>query len=604
MKIILKFFLALLFSFSSYANQDSLWSAYHNKHQTDSVAVSILKNYAEQNLSNQRDSAFLIFKIQKNLSLERLNFLYRSYFSSWQAGNKNFVLKQANEWARLNEAGKNYTEIYLAYHNLGEVLNFYKENASACAIAEKEYHFAHLANNKKFVTQALFSKGKCFEVKGNKNEAFKSYLDAYYFSLELNDKLLIENSLSNISGFFAKNELYTKAAKYKLQQLDFYTNNTKPIDSVHYFTLLYELSDHLYDNDQIKEAKVYSDKVFSYSIRHNNRSLLLSQLSIVGSNFSENNNFNGLIELYTIYFPSELDSLRQNNPVPYYRIRSLIHEQKGQTALAIAYLDSAHQLLNAAEFVPLKVSIFNIRKAEFFLRHNMPKEAITCLQRAHEITIPKAYYPFLKLIAQDLDTAYAQTGNYKSAHYYRGLTLAYADSLRQMLDNDAIVLLELENVEKQKELMQIQHEALVNRKHNLQYMLIVILIATSFIVLIVFSSVKIPDIVIRGLGYFVFIFFFEFIILLADNKIHHMTHGEPLKIMGLKIILIGALLPLHHWVEHKVVHYLLHHHILEHFRMDVWFKTKILRIRPKPVVAVVEDNTNEHNPNAPYNEPE
>ncbi|MFA6152062.1 MAG: hypothetical protein WC716_12120 [Chitinophagaceae bacterium] len=61
-----------------------------------------------------------------------------------------------------------------------------------------------------------------------------------------------------------------------------------------------------------------------------------------------------------------------------------------------------------------------------------------------------------------------------------------------------------------------------------------------------------------------------------------------------------------HWVEHKVVHYLLHHHILEHFRMGVWFKTKILRIRPKPVVVVVEDNTpaNEHNPNAPYNEPE
>jgi len=50
---------------------------------------------------------------------------------------------------------------------------------------------------------------------------------------------------------------------------------------------------------------------------------------------------------------------------------------------------------------------------------------------------------------------------------------------------------------------------------------------------------------------------FEFIILLADNRIHEWTHGEPWKVMSFKIILVAMLFPLHHWLEHKVIHYLL-----------------------------------------------
>jgi hypothetical protein len=46
---------------------------------------------------------------------------------------------------------------------------------------------------------------------------------------------------------------------------------------------------------------------------------------------------------------------------------------------------------------------------------------------------------------------------------------------------------------------------------------------------------------------------------LADKQIHHMTHGDPLQILLIKIVLIALLLPLHHWLEHKVIHYLMRH---------------------------------------------
>lgn len=61
---------------------------------------------------------------------------------------------------------------------------------------------------------------------------------------------------------------------------------------------------------------------------------------------------------------------------------------------------------------------------------------------------------------------------------------------------------------------------------------------------------------IRILGFFAFIFLFGFIMLIADNQIHHWTHGEPWKVLAIKIGLISLLLPLHHWLEEKVIHYL------------------------------------------------
>jgi hypothetical protein len=81
-------------------------------------------------------------------------------------------------------------------------------------------------------------------------------------------------------------------------------------------------------------------------------------------------------------------------------------------------------------------------------------------------------------------------------------------------------------------------------------------IITLFILLVMLGLFKISPRIIRALGFFSFIFLFEFVILLADHQIHEMTHGEPWKVLLIKILLAAVLLPLHHWLEHKVIHYL------------------------------------------------
>jgi hypothetical protein len=64
---------------------------------------------------------------------------------------------------------------------------------------------------------------------------------------------------------------------------------------------------------------------------------------------------------------------------------------------------------------------------------------------------------------------------------------------------------------------------------------------------------------IRTLGFISFILLFEFIILLIDHQLHVLTNGEPLPILLVKIVIIAFLLPFHHWLEHKVIHYLMRH---------------------------------------------
>ena len=119
------------------------------------------------------------------------------------------------------------------------------------------------------------------------------------------------------------------------------------------------------------------------------------------------------------------------------------------------------------------------------------------------------------------------------------------------------MVLELENEDQLRELAAQREETRTKRRHNIQYSAIVILIITGFVALVILGRFHVSTWLIQILGFFVFIFAFEFIILIADHSIHHLTHGEPWKILLIKIFLIGFLLPLHHFFEGKAVSFIL-----------------------------------------------
>jgi len=155
-----------------------------------------------------------------------------------------------------------------------------------------------------------------------------------------------------------------------------------------------------------------------------------------------------------------------------------------------------------------------------------------------------------------LSTLYGQIGDYQKAFYYSRQGALLKDSLQKLASQKDIALIELGNEEKrhEKELQAIAAQKLVKR--NLQYMAITVFITVIFFFLIVLGMFPISKVTIKLLGYFAFISLFEFIVLLIDPFLHDLTHGQPLQIWLIKIVLIALLVPLQHFLEHKTISYL------------------------------------------------
>ncbi len=160
------------------------------------------------------------------------------------------------------------------------------------------------------------------------------------------------------------------------------------------------------------------------------------------------------------------------------------------------------------------------------------------------------------IYADALSALSGQVGDYKKAFYYSRQGALLKDSLQKLANQRDIALIELNNEEKrhEKELQLIADQKLVKR--NLQYMAITISITVFFLLLILLGMFPISKVAIRLLGYIAFISLFEFIILLIEPFLHHITHGQPLQIWLIKIVIIALLVPLQQFLEHKMISYL------------------------------------------------
>jgi tetratricopeptide (TPR) repeat protein len=163
-----------------------------------------------------------------------------------------------------------------------------------------------------------------------------------------------------------------------------------------------------------------------------------------------------------------------------------------------------------------------------------------------------------KMVSIELDSVYERLGDYKKAEFYLSTYNRVRDSLETLSKQKDLMNIEIENAAQRAEQQKIKQAEAMRTRNNLEYLGITALLATIFIVLVVFGVFKISPAVIKGLGFFAFIFLFEFIVLLLDEQIHEITHGEPWKVLGVKVVIIALLLPLHHWLEERMLHYLTH----------------------------------------------
>ncbi len=426
--------------------------------------------------------------------------------------------------------------------------------------------------------------GQSLEGNNQKIEAFRNYLNTASRAEKLQNSSLIKKSYSLLSGFYNSNKIYDKAIDYKLKQVKEILKSN-PVDSVELIWAKYDLQAININSNNNKLNTNNIQEIFDFAFRNNHTRLKNYEIALYRSHLIEADNISQLIQLYRNQHPEEFAKLATENPSLYFRLKAYFNEEEREYDSAYYNLKKAEQLIQSD---PNKIlqSNFYQRYGQFLMRQGNKKAAITKYIKSYELAREASYFEYMLRASKNLEFLFAGIGDYKNAFTYSGINRALADSISKMTKNDQLLMLEIDHETKQLEHAAELEQIKTHRRHNIQYMAITIIIIAMFILLIMLGSLTIPTWVIKVLGFFSFILFFEFIIMIADHRIYEITHNEPWKILLIKIGLIAFLLPFHHWVEKRVIHYLINNKLLKIPRFSLQY---LLKRQKKNITKPVED---------------
>jgi len=443
---------------------------------------------------------------------------------------------------------------------LGRVYRLKDQQDKALQYNQNALTLASISKNDSLQVLANIGLGNTFMEQSQKLNAFRNYMAAYDISDNAGNKYLLGICYRKLAEFYSTIEQYEKAKDYLFKQL---ASLKKDNASVSNFIPIYS------------EIAVTNIKAKQYGLAE---SYIDSALAICDSLKQPMLKLNLLDPLFQLYFASK-------NPQKIFVLlnekKDLIDQLKGIGFTApIDYLigaaytelhqfDSAHfYLKKAAPFYETKASAgnknyFYMVYAQLYKDQGDWKNSLLYYNQVFDYAKVAGDLEIQKAISKELDSVYQKAGDYKKAYLFSGVYNQLSDSLMQLSKDKDLLSVELDNENKRKEREELRAKDATDRRHNIQYMAITVGIATVFLILILMGLFKVSAGTIRIIGFLAFIFFFEFIILLADVQIHHWTHGEPWKILLIKIVLIAMLLPLHHWLEEKVIHYLTNRDLLK-----------------------------------------
>ncbi len=556
-----------------------LWSEFKSA-GNDSIKIeklsglaSFYSDYLGDNRSADSISELAIRIAEKSHLPELLFLAYNRYAESCDLReNYQKALDYALKAEQISFAGKNPEVIFNNYRNLASVYLAGYEFDKSLEYSYKLLSIAGTSDNMALKSESYLDIGQSLEGKNQKIEAFRNYLNAMTLADRIKNPGLQKECYSRLSNFYNFSKLYDKATHYKLLQRELITHTT-PVDSIALMWVEYDLQviDLNSNNNQLYESKMQD--ILDFAQRNKNNRLLNYEIALIRTHFIGANRIKELRDLYFNKFPAELGRLATGNPALYYRLKAFFCEEEHQADSALYYFNKAETLLKADPNFILQSNFYH-RFGQFLMRYGDKEKAIEKFTKSLELAKTASYFEYMLGAAKQLEALYAAEGDYKNAYTYAVMNKVLNDSMNNMSKKDQLLIMEIDHETRQREIAAGQEKELTDRRHYLQYTAMTIGILTVFVILIMLGSLKVPEWIIRMLGFFSFIFLFEFIILLADHKIHDITHGEPWKDLLIKIFLIAILLPLHHSIERRVITYLLSHKLLDMSRFSLMIRAK------------------------------
>ena len=231
------------------------------------------------------------------------------------------------------------------------------------------------------------------------------------------------------------------------------------------------------------------------------------------------------------------DQGRDDSARYYFRLAGPVIEERGNLEMRYEYSQSI---------------------GDFYRKRKDYAGAIAAYKKAFDMVAGNVDLEAEVEVADTLRSLYERVGDFRSAYTYNQRAMAAQDSVRAQTHETELMKLEVETDNRRRERAAREEELNMERRHNIQYMGFTAGLVLLFITIVLLGHLTVPVSVIRTVVFLSFIFLFEFIILLLDRTIAAWTHEEPWKVLLIKIVLAAGLVPLHHWLEHRVIHYYSH----------------------------------------------
>lgn len=511
---------------------------------------------------------------------------YRSTGTSTKDRSKNTIvyINRALAYAK-TAALRDY--MALAYSNLGVLYNTDGNTEEAFRNANLGFTTALGTENDSVKVVCAVQLGNVYLHQSDILTAFKTYTTALNIALHQEEKLLLPIVYHAMAALYKKLGNYERAKNYVYRSLLLNQEWNNHSGQVSDYIMLAKLSNYIAAKDYLQQAISLADSIHHTSQKNEAQKILFSYMLL-----QEKPSY---VIAYLESQP-ELKNIFQNTGPDYLDwMMAEIYLYGGIPDSAIHYFRKAETSFNLGYDLTSKKNFFGEYAMCLQQLNNIPA-AIAYYERSVELCKEASDLLNLKAYTRELKNLYYEKGDYRQAFEYSTLYDHYKDTVDMLSREKDLALMEIENVARQQQRDEELAQEELRREYNLQYMLITIIVATVFVLMIMIGAFKVSTFTIRLMGFFSLIFLFEFIILFLDKWIHGITHGEPWKSWLIKIGIISILLPVHHYMEHKLIHYLLSRHLItvrSRISMSRFFRKNKKPLPPKlekevPVTKVVD----------------
>ncbi len=412
--------------------------------------------------------------------------------------------------------------------------------------------------------------------------AYRYQMKALEIAEQLNNEYLLTDYYTWMADIYNKLKDYEKSLDYRFKVQNLYSKKGKVYDLLYAYLLIQNGYVGAKNYDM---AQQFNDKAYmladSLKLKDAKRTIKFNYIGVLNQKDLK------ISYEYLKSTPGLWDEyLSVMQPLSRHLFLSRVYLANDQLDSARFYIEKVVKDEYATLADPLKMSL-HLTHAAVLSASGSKSSAASEYQQALRLAEKTVDVESQKRILEKLSELNHEIGDYKFSLEYRNRFIHLKDSLDKMNSENELVLMELADDQKRKEKLLTAQQSETDRRHNLQYMGMTVGIVTVFIFLIMLGLLSVSQRSIKILGFFAFIFLFEFIILLADKQIHVWTHGEPWKILMIKIALIAILLPLHHYVESAVIRYLTSKKLLE-MRKEGFFKRWFARNGHRPVEVAAE----------------